>query len=108
MNKPSLVRFEGGVKTGGIVFLNSDLVDLRPKRKDIEVLPVPVNSIAEEVGNARGANMVMIGALVQKTGLVALKSVINSVKTIFETKGPKVHKLNTMALKEGAAFVKQS
>jgi 2-oxoglutarate ferredoxin oxidoreductase subunit gamma len=106
MNRPSLARFEGGVKSGGIIFLNSDLVDLRPKRNDIEVVAVPVNSIAEKLGSARGANMVMIGAFVQKTGLVALKSVIKSVKTIFESKGAKVHKINSTALKEGAGFVK--
>jgi 2-oxoglutarate ferredoxin oxidoreductase subunit gamma len=106
MNTPSVMRFEGGVKAGGVVLLNSDLIELRPKRKDVDVLAVPVNSIAEELGSARGANMVMIGAFAQKTGIVALKSVIKSVKTIFETKGPKVHKMNTRALKEGAAFVK--
>ena len=106
MNTPSVMRFEGGVKSGGTVFLNSDLIDIRPKRNDIEVVDVPVNRIAEELGSARAANMVMIGAFIQETGLVALKSVIASVKTIFETKGAKVHKLNTKALKEGAAFVK--
>ncbi len=105
MNTPSLMKFEGGVKSGGTVFLNSDLVDLRPKRRDIQVVAIPVNSIAERLGNARGANMVMIGALVQKTGLVSLKSVIKSVRSIFETKGSKVHKMNTLAIKEGAAFV---
>ena len=106
MNTPSVMRFEGGVKSGGTVFLNSDLVELRPKRRDIQVVAIPVNNIAEILGNARSANMVMIGAFVQKTGLVSLKSVIKSVKSIFETKGTKVHKMNTLALKEGAAFVK--
>lgn len=105
MNTPSLIRFEGGVKSGGTVFLNSDLVDVRPKRRDIEVVSIPVNSIAGKLGSTRGANMVMIGALVQQTGLVSLKSVIQSVKSIFQKKGSKVHKMNTLAIKEGAAFV---
>ena len=106
MNTPSLMKFEGGVKPKGTVFVNSDLVDVKPKRRDIQVVAIPVNSIAERVGNARGANMVMIGAFVQKTGLVSLQSVIKGVKNIFEAKGSKVHKMNTLALKEGAAFVK--
>lgn len=105
MNNPSLVKFEGRVKTGGTVFLNSDLVELNPKRLDIEVVAVPVNGIAEKLGSARAANMVMIGAFARKTGLVSLKSVIKSVKEIFETKGPKVHEINALAIKEGAAFV---
>ena len=108
MNTPSLVRFETRVKTGGAVFLNGDLVELRPKRLDIQVVAIPANSIAERLGNVRGANMVMIGALVQNTGIVSLKSVIKSVKGIFEAKGAKISKINTQAVKEGAAFVRES
>ena len=105
MNTPSLMKFEGRVKTGGTVFLNSDLVELRPKRPDIQIMAIPANSIAEKLGNPRGANMVMIGALVQRTGLVSLRSVIRSMKSIFEKKGSKVHKMNTLAIKEGTAYV---
>jgi len=105
MNTPSLVRFEGRVKPGGTIFLNKDLVELKPKRADVEFVSVPVNTIANELGNLRGANMVMIGAFAQKTGLVSLKSILKSVKDIFAAKGSKIHKMNTLALKEGAAFI---
>ena len=105
MNTPSVVRFEGKVKTGGTVFLNEDLVELWPKRGDVEVVAIPVNTIAERLGSVRSANMVMIGAFAQKTGLVSLKSLIKSVKEIFATKGSKVHKINTLAIKEGAALI---
>jgi len=108
MNTPSLIRFETKVKAGGTVFLNSDLIELRPKRRDIQVVAIPVNSIAERVGNLRGANMVMIGALVQATGIVSLKSLIKSVEDIFEAKGSKIRKANTQAIKAGSAFVRES
>jgi 2-oxoglutarate ferredoxin oxidoreductase subunit gamma len=107
MNTPSVVRFEGKVRSGGTIFLNKDLVEVVPKRTDIEVVSVPVNAIAEKLGSLRSANMVMIGAFAQKTGLVALDSVINSVKEIFSNKGTKVHEVNTLALNEGAAFVQK-
>jgi 2-oxoglutarate ferredoxin oxidoreductase subunit gamma len=107
MNTPSLVRFEGRVKAGGTVFLNKDLVDLVPKRADVDVVSIPVNTIANELGNPRGAKMVMIWDFVQKTGVVSLKSVVKSVKEILAAKGSKVHTLNTLALQEGAAFVKK-
>jgi 2-oxoglutarate ferredoxin oxidoreductase subunit gamma len=105
MNTPSVVRFEGKVKTGGTVFLNEDLVELWPKRDDVEVVAIPVNTTAERLGSVRSANMVMIGAFAQKTGLVSLKSLIKSVKEIFATKGSKVHKINSLAIKEGAALI---
>jgi 2-oxoglutarate ferredoxin oxidoreductase subunit gamma len=104
MNTPSLIKFEGKVKAGGVVFLNSDLVEFRPKRSDIELVAVPVNTIAEKLGNARAANMVMMGAFARKTGVVSVRPVIKSVRDIFEAKGPKVHKVNTLAIREGAAF----
>jgi 2-oxoglutarate ferredoxin oxidoreductase subunit gamma len=104
MNTPSVMRFEGKVKRGGTVFLNQDTVELMPKREDIEVVSVPVNTIADKLGSLRSANMVMVGAFAQKTGVVSLETVINSVKDIFAAKGSKVHEINTLAIKEGAAF----
>ena len=104
MNTPSVMRFEGKVKSGGTVFLNQDTVELMPKREDIEVVSVPVNTIADKLGSLRSANMVMVGAFAQKTGVVSLETVINSVKNIFAAKGSKVHEMNTLAIKEGAAF----
>ena len=80
MNTPSVLRFEGKVKSGGIIFLNKDLVDVVPGRKDIEVVSVPVNSIADKLGSLRSANMVMVGAFAGQTGLVSLKTVVESVK----------------------------
>jgi 2-oxoglutarate ferredoxin oxidoreductase subunit gamma len=107
MNTPSVVRFEGKVRTGGTIFLNKDLVEVIPKRTDIEVVSVPVNAIADGLGSLRSANMVMIGAFAQKTGLISLDTVINSVKAIFAKKGEKVHKMNTLAIQEGAAFIEK-
>jgi 2-oxoglutarate ferredoxin oxidoreductase subunit gamma len=100
------LKFEGRVKPGGIVFLNKNLVDITPKRSDIQVVEVPVNAIANRLGNVRGANMVMIGAFARLTGVVSLKSVVDSVKEVFQAKGAKVHKMNTLALEEGASFIK--
>jgi Pyruvate/2-oxoacid:ferredoxin oxidoreductase gamma subunit len=48
--------------------------------------------------------MVMMGAFARKTGVVSVRPVIKSVRDIFEAKGPKVHKVNTLAIREGAAF----
>ena len=107
MNTPSVVRFEGKVRAGGTIFLNKDLVEVFPKREDIEVVSIPVNSIADGLGSLRSANMVMIGAFAQKTGVVAIDAVVDSVKEIFAAKGEKVHEVNTLALKEGAGYVEK-
>jgi 2-oxoglutarate ferredoxin oxidoreductase subunit gamma len=105
MNTPSVVRFEGKVRRGGTIFLNQDLVDVRPKRTDIEVVSIPVNSIADNLRSLRSANMVMIGAFVRKTKIVSLETLIESVKEIFGSKGLKAHEMNIRAIQEGAAYV---
>jgi 2-oxoglutarate ferredoxin oxidoreductase subunit gamma len=54
MNKPSLIRYEGQIKPKGTLFLNSDLVDIDPKREDIMVFKIPANTIAKKLGSERG------------------------------------------------------
>ena len=63
MNLPSLDKYEPLVKPGGTLVINSSMVDRPAMRADITTLAIPCNEIAEEIGNPRLANMVVIGAL---------------------------------------------
>ncbi|NLW17622.1 MAG: 2-oxoacid:ferredoxin oxidoreductase subunit gamma [Firmicutes bacterium] len=75
MNLPSLDKFEDNVKPGGLLVYNSSLISRPPKRDDIEVLAVPANEIANELGNDRIANMVVLGALLGKKPIVENESI---------------------------------
>src|SRR5512137_2155217 len=66
MNKPSLLKFDANVRPGGLLLWNESLIDIAPARKDIEVVSVRANEIAETAGSYRAANMAMIGALLKK------------------------------------------
>ena len=71
MNLPSLIKYEPRVLPEGLLMINTSLIDLKEtSRKDIEILPVPVNEIAIENGNPKLANMVALGAFIEKTKLV--------------------------------------
>ncbi len=100
MNHPSMQKFENWAGPGGIMFLNTSLVDERPTRADLEVVEVPANALASEVANERSANMVMLGALAQKTSIVSAKAVEGAISTIFEKK-KKVMELNLKAFQRG-------
>ena len=63
LNKPSMTKFEEWLKPGGLLIYNSSLIDIEPSRKDIRVLALPCNEMAEETKNPRGANMVVLGCL---------------------------------------------
>ncbi len=106
MNGPSLDRFEPTVQPGGWIFYNTSLIDREVERKDVNVFKVAANSIAEEVGNARTANMVMLGAFAKKLGTVNLETLLGSLDVQMHGKSGKIMDMNREAMKRGAALIK--
>ncbi|MBN2386960.1 MAG: 2-oxoacid:acceptor oxidoreductase family protein [Anaerolineales bacterium] len=70
MNLPSLDKYEPMIQPGGVLVINTSMVDRSAMRSDITVVPVACNDIAEEIGTPKLANMVAVGALLG--GLEAL------------------------------------
>lgn len=106
MNRPSLGKFEGSVIPGGALFINSSLVDERCDREDIDVYYIPANEVADEIGNSRIANMVMLGAYIKKTEIVSADSVLESLKEVLGPSKAHLIPVNEKALKRGATFIK--
>jgi 2-oxoglutarate ferredoxin oxidoreductase subunit gamma len=100
MNQPSLARFQNQVESGGILFLNSSLIDIEVSRGDIDIVSIPANNMAEKLGSPRSANMVMLGAFTKKSNLVSLSSVIKGLKDALKNK-QKLIAINQDALKAG-------
>lgn len=105
MNLPSLDKFEAALKPGGVLVINSSLVTKEPSRKDVKVYRIPCNEIAAEIGNAKVANMVMIGAIVAATKAVAPESVVAVLQKIFKNKQDMMP-LNQKAIQAGMDQVK--
>ena len=105
MNGPSLDKFEPVVKPGGWIFYNTSLIDREVERDDVQVVKVPANEIAEEVGSARSANMVMLGAFAEKVGVVKVDTLIDALDVMLHGKGDKIMGLNREAMKRGAGLV---
>lgn len=101
MNEPSLQRFEPMVKAGGILFYNKTLIKSVPTRKDITIIPVEANAIAEELGQGRIANMVMLGALVKKTGILKIETLKTAQRERFTKASDEQLSLNDRALERG-------
>lgn len=100
MNEPSLVRFQNQVQSGGVFFINASLVEAEAARGDVDVLRVPANDMAEELGNPKCANMVMLGAFTRKSNLVALATLIKGLEETLRNKQSLIA-LNTKALTNG-------
>lgn len=102
LNEPSLAKFEPMVKPGGLLIINSSLVNSRASRTDIKVLYVPCNEIAGELGNAKIMNMVAMGAYAAATGAVSVDAISRALPKIYKKLKPEVIELNIKALKRGA------
>ncbi len=73
MNGPSLDKFEDMLVPGGHLFVNSSVINYKARRTDVSVHYVDCTHIAEqEVGNAKTANMVMLGAIIRTSKVVSL------------------------------------
>ena len=91
MNAPAIDKFESILKPGGLLLVNSSLVDEnRTYRDDIRVIKAPVTDIAGELGNPRGANIAMIGVLAASTDLFDPEFLLTQINDYFEAKGKKV------------------
>ena len=106
MNRPSLDKYESFVKKGGLLIINSTLIDKKATRDDIDVLYVPANELAEQAGSVKAANMVALGAYLERTHIVQNKNVIAALEKIMGAKKTKLIPLNEKALELGAECAK--
>lgn len=103
MNDPSFKKFEPLVREGGIVLYNSDMVpvDFAP-RAGIRYIPVACNTIADELQNPKGANIVMIGAITKLLGDFTHDKGVEGMNDMFRKKGKsKFEAANTAAFEKG-------
>ena len=85
MNEPSLKKFDASVEPGGWVIYNGDVFPPECKREDVHVLALPFTRIADELGDARVTNMVMLGALLEITKAVPQTSVDAALRRLVKT-----------------------
>jgi len=105
MNKPSMIKYQHIIKSGGIMIINSSLVDADPTRKDIEIVKVPANDIALELGSDRALNMIMLGAFAAKTGIATQESLMNGLSIVLKGKKGEVLELNRKGMIRGSEYI---
>lgn len=106
MNLPSLDKFEVDIATGGNIIINSSLIERKTKRDDLKAYYIPANDIAVELGNAKVANMIMLGAYLELTKVVSVESIMKALKNKFGESKAHLMKINEDALAKGAEAVK--
>lgn len=106
LNEPSLTKFEADVQAGGAVFINCDVVPGRVQRPDLTAYYIPCTKIAEELGNPRVSNMVMLGAYVAQTGVLKPATIEVMIREMFTGAKAKLVPLNIEAFHRGMACIR--
>lgn len=107
MNNPSVQSFQNKVAPGGTMLLNSSIIDIHPNRKDIVFYEIPAGEIAEGLGNPRGTNLVMMGALLKKIEFISSDIFLKSLETVMGNQKKSLMELNKKAFAAGYDFIKK-
>jgi 2-oxoglutarate ferredoxin oxidoreductase subunit gamma len=104
MNIPSLERYEPLVVPGGVLVVNSALVDRKPTRRDLDIALIPADTVAEKLGDKRLANVVLVGALLARLPVLSLEVVAQTLRERIPAHRRNLLEANVRALYEGAAL----
>lgn len=100
LNMQSIDKFEPLVRPGGLLVINTTLINRPPRRTDITNVLVPANQIAHEAGNGKAANMVALGAFLGASGVIDPALVRGVLSETFAGR-PRVVDINLACLSKG-------
>lgn len=106
MNEPSLDKFEPAVAPGGTIFVDSSLVSRKVARTDVDVVYIPATQMAKEMEAASLANMVILGAIVEKLRCVDPETVTAALKETISARKAALLDLNLKAVAAGRAYAR--
>lgn len=86
MNQLSLDHFQSWLEPGGYLFVNSTLIQKKAARTDVTPFYVNATGLAVEGGDARMANMAMLGAIMKGTGMLPLDPLGKAIEKTFPPK----------------------
>ncbi len=103
MNLPSLEKFAPRVRPGGVIVLDTTLIERDPERPDCTVVRVDARRLAREAGVERAQNLVMLGAYAGATHAVPLAAVETAIHGEFSGEKARFAPANVAAFRAGVA-----
>lgn len=104
MNLPSLDKYENAVAPGGMIFVDSTLIERKVTRSDVKTFYVPATRLASENGMSTLANMILTGKIMQELGEFDDEGVKNALNKVVSVKHPEMFDLNMKALSIGRDY----
>ena len=104
MTRPSLDKYESAVQPGGMIFVDSTLIDRRVERTDVTTFYVPATAMASESGITTLANMILTGKILKELGQFDEAGVENALRKVVSAKHPEMYEVNLKALTMGRDY----
>ncbi|WP_312520035.1 2-oxoacid:acceptor oxidoreductase family protein [Anaerospora sp.] len=104
LNQPAYDKFLPFIRSGGTLIINGSIVDTTKRREDISIISVPAGEAATELGNHNLANMVCLGALINRLTTTNLLSIEKSIDEVVGKKKPQLMESNLAAVKFGLKY----
>lgn len=104
MNRPSLDKFIGDVEPGGVVLLDSSLIDIKVEREDVTVHYVPASKLAEENGLKGLANIILVGKLFKEVGFCSAETLDKAIQKCVPARKAAMLDFNRKAVEIGSAL----
>lgn len=101
LNLPSFDKYEELLAPNGTLIVNQSMVDREAKRDDINIIFVPCNEIAEEIGDKKLLNMVAMGALISALPELSLEDIEKALEGHLPERHKHLLPKNFEALKRG-------
>jgi 2-oxoglutarate ferredoxin oxidoreductase subunit gamma len=102
LNPPSLAKFEPALVPGGLLVLNTSLIEAEPRRMDVEAITVPCTAMARQAGDDRLVSVVALGAVIARRPVVDAATIRAALVELVERKHPELVAANLDALDAGA------
>ena len=104
MNLPSLDKYEGAVKAGGIIISDSSLIARKVQRQDVKAFYIPATQLANEAGMPTLANMIMMGKLIREAAIIDFDGVEETMSHLVSARHRDMLALNVKALRMGYEY----
>ena len=104
MNLPSLDKFEGAAVPGAKIFVDSSLIERKVEREDVEAYYIPATKLASDEDLPGLANMIMIGYMIKKAGVMPYENVEKVMAKVVPAKKQNLLALNIKAVELGYNF----
>jgi 2-oxoglutarate ferredoxin oxidoreductase subunit gamma len=101
LTPPALAKFEPLLVPGGLLILNSSIIEAEPRRLDIEVASIPCTALARAAGDDRLVSVVALGGLVARRQMVSAESVRQAIEETLRHHHPELIAADLAAFERG-------